>query len=64
MIKGDISLDKIMAWHCNNCQKFSGAPFCGVAVIAVDDVKISGTVNEFLKIAESGNARLQDFCRK
>ena len=64
MIKGDVSLDKIMACHCNDCQKFSGAPFRGVAVIAVDDVKISGAVNEFLKIVESGNASLQDFCRK
>jgi hypothetical protein len=53
-----------MACHCNDCQKFSGVPFRAVAVIAADDVKISGTVNEFLKIAESGNARLQDFCRK
>jgi hypothetical protein len=64
MIKGDVSLDKIMACHYNDCQKFSGAPFRAVAVIAVDDVKISGTVNEFLKIVESGNARLLDFCRK
>jgi hypothetical protein len=53
-----------MACHCNDCQKFSGVPFRAVAVIAADDVKISGMVAEFLKIAESGNARLQDFCRK
>ncbi|MDG2489391.1 MAG: GFA family protein, partial [Alphaproteobacteria bacterium] len=35
-----------------------------VAVIAADAVKISGTVTEFLKIAESGNERLQGFCGK
>ena len=57
-------LDKIMACHCNDCQKFSGAPFRAVAVIAADDVKISGTVSEFLKIAKSGNERLQGFCGK
>ena len=61
MIKGDVSLDKIMAYHCNDCQKFSGAPFRAVAVIAADDVKNFGTVNEFLKITESGYERLQDF---
>ena len=55
MIKGDVSLDKIMACHCNDCQKFSGAPFRAVAVIAADDMKIPGTVTEFLKIAESGD---------
>jgi hypothetical protein len=41
-----------------------GPPFRAVAVIAADDVKISGTVTEFSKIAESGNERLQGFCGK
>ena len=63
-ITGDVSSDKIMACHCTDCQKFSGAPFRAVAVIAADDVKIFGTVTEFLKIAESGNERLQGFCGK
>jgi hypothetical protein len=53
-----------MACHCTDCQKFSGAPFRAVAVIAADDVKISGSVTEFLKIAESGNERVQGFCGK
>ena len=63
-IMGEVSSDKIMACHCTDCQKFSGAPFRAVAVIAADDVKISGTVTEFSKIAESGNERLQGFCGK
>ena len=63
-ITGEVSSDKIMACHCTDCQKFSGAPFRAVAVIAADAVKISGTVTEFLKIAESGNERLQGFCGK
>ena len=60
-IKGEISLDKIMACHCNDCQKFSGPPFRAVAVIAADDIKISGMVAEFSKIAESGNERARVF---
>ena len=63
-IAGEVSSDKIMACHCTDCQKFSGAPFRAVAVIAADAVKISGTVTEFLKIAESGNERLQGFLRQ
>jgi hypothetical protein len=63
-ITSEVSSDKIMACHCTDCQKFSGAPFRAVAVIAADAVKISGTVTEFLKIAESGNERLQGFCGK
>ena len=53
-----------MTCDCTDCQKFSGTPFRAVVVIAADDIKISGTVTEFLKIAESGNERLQGFCGK
>ena len=35
-----------------------------VVAIAADDMKISGTVTEFLKIVESGNERLQGICEK
>jgi hypothetical protein len=63
-ITGEVLSDKIMACHCTDYQKFSGAPFRAVAVIAADYVKISGSVTEFLKIAESGNERLQGFCGK
>ena len=63
-ITSEVSSDKIMTCHRTDCQKFSGAPFRAVAVIAGDDVKISGTVSEFLKIAKSGNERLQGFCGK
>jgi hypothetical protein len=63
-IMGEVSSDKIIACHCTDCQKFNGAPFRAVAVIAADGVKISGTVTEFLKIAESGNERVHGFCGK
>ena len=63
-IMGKVSPDKIMACYCTDCQKFSGSPFRAVAVIAVGDFKIPSTVNEFLKIAESGNERMPDFYGK
>ena len=63
-ITGEVLPDKIMACYCTDCQKFNGAPFRVVAVIEADDVKISGTVTEFLKIAESDNERGQRFCGK
>ena len=52
MVKGEVSSNKIMACHCTDCQKFSGAPLRAVAVITADDMKIPGTVTEFLKIAK------------
>ena len=63
-IEGRVSADKIMACHCTDCQKFSGAPFRAVAVMPASDVSISGDITEFRKIAESGNERLQGFCGK
>ena len=63
-VMGEVSSNKIMACDRPDCQKFSGAPFRAVAVIAADDVKISGSVTQFLKIAESGNERVQGFCGK
>ena len=64
MITSEVSLDKIMACHCTDCKKFTGAAFRAVAVVAADDVKISGTVSKFLKIAESGNGWVQGFWGK
>ena len=61
-INGIVSTDKVMACHCKDCQKFSGAPFRAVAVMNAEQVTISGVVNEYLKIADSGNERVQGFC--
>ncbi|MFL2841957.1 MAG: GFA family protein [Candidatus Puniceispirillaceae bacterium] len=63
-VMGEVSSNKIMACDRTDCQKFSGAPFRVVTVIAADDMKISGTVTEFLKIAKNGNEGLQGFCGK
>ena len=43
-INGTVSADKIMACHCTDCQKFSGAPFRAVAMISAEQVAISGAV--------------------
>ena len=61
-INGTVSADKIMACHCTDCQKFSGAPFRAVAMMSAEQVAISGSVKEYLKIADSGNERIQGFC--
>ena len=54
-INGTVSADMIMACPCTDCQKFSGAPFRGVAVMSAEQVAISGAIKEYLKIADSGN---------
>jgi hypothetical protein len=35
-INGSVSADKVMACHCTDCQKFSGAPFRAAAVLLCD----------------------------
>ena len=61
-INGIASTDKVIACHCTDCKKFSGAPFRAVVVMNAEQVTISGTVKEYLKIADSGNERVQGFC--
>jgi len=61
-VDGSVSADKLMACHCTDCQKFSGAPFRAVAVMSADNVTIAGPVQEYLKVADSGNERVQGFC--
>ena len=61
-IDGSVSADKVMACHCTDCQKFSGAPFRAAAVMSAENVTIAGPVQEYLKVADSGNERVQGFC--
>ena len=51
-----------MACHCTDCQKFSDAPFCVLALMSAEQVATSGAVKEYLKIADSGNEKVQGFC--
>lgn len=61
-IEGSLAPTKVMACHCTDCQTFSGAPFRAVAIMGADDVSISGEPSEYLKVADSGNERIQGFC--
>ena len=61
-INGTVLADKIMACHFTDCRKFSGTLFRAVAVISAEQVAITGAVKEYLKIADSGNERVQEFC--
>jgi hypothetical protein len=53
---------KVIACHCEDCQRFSGAPFRAVVPVPVEDVTIRGVPRQYVKVAESGNRRAQAFC--
>ena len=61
-IEANIDLSKVYACHCTDCQIFSGGPFRVMVTVDKSDVEISGSLKEYLKIADSGNKRIQAFC--
>lgn len=49
--------------HCTDCQKLSATAFRTVAIVAGDGFKMTrGTPKEYVKVAQSGNPRIQAFC--
>ena len=49
--------------HCNDCQSFSGAPFrASVPAKAEDFHLLKGKPKVYVKVAESGARRAQNFC--
>jgi hypothetical protein len=57
-----IDSDKVMACHCEDCQVLSGAPFRAGVPAKVENFSLSGEVQSYIKISNSGNRRAQLFC--
>ena len=61
--EAEVDPSKVTACHCTDCQKMTGAPFRVVVPAAKEHFKLlQGQPKTYLKIAESGNRRLQAFC--
>lgn len=52
----------VVACHCLDCQRRTGAPFGVGAFYPVDAVTISGPSNEFVRSAASGGKVRSHFC--
>ncbi|TFH92600.1 GFA family protein [Vibrio ouci] len=52
----------VLACHCIECQKLSTAPFSVTAIVATEDIEISGELKEWTRVAESGNKNYAKFC--
>ncbi len=57
-----IDPQRVVACHCTDCQTFSGGPFRASVAVAADQVQMQGQATEYVKTADSGNARVQGFC--
>lgn len=53
---------KVFACHCSDCQVISGGPFRAVLPVPAAQVQLQGTPKQYVKVAASGNRRVQAFC--
>ena len=53
---------KVVACHCTECQKLSTSPFSITAIVASEAIEFEGKLNEWSRIAESGNRNIAKFC--
>jgi hypothetical protein len=60
--KATVDPTQVLVCHCADCQTFSGAPFRAVLPTPAENVKFSGVAKRYVKVAESGNRRVQAFC--
>ncbi|MFC3033987.1 GFA family protein [Pseudoalteromonas fenneropenaei] len=52
----------VLACHCKECQTLATAPFSVTALVSADDIEISGEMQEWERMAESGNRNRAKFC--
>ena len=61
--EADINPKRVIACHCIDCQRSSGAPFRTVLPVRADKFKlVKGEPKIFVKTADSGAQRPQAFC--
>ncbi|MCG6213079.1 GFA family protein [Vibrio furnissii] len=54
---------KVIACHCQECQKLSTAPFSVTAMVPADAIEFSGEMNKWGRVAASGNQNDGYSCR-
>lgn len=52
----------VVACHCIACQKLSTSAFSITAMVNADSVKFSGLMQEWSRVADSGNISAAKFC--
>ncbi len=61
--EADINPENVVICHCTDCQKLSGTAFRTVVFTEDENFDLkSGELKNYIKIAESGNERIQAFC--
>jgi hypothetical protein len=58
----EIDPNRVVVCHCTDCQTMSGAPFRPAAPAPIEHFVMRGEPKLYVKIAQSGNQRIQGFC--
>lgn len=58
----EIDPARVMVCHCTDCQVMSGGPFRTVVATPIDKFSMKGKPSRYVKVAASGNRRVQAFC--
>jgi hypothetical protein len=58
----EIDPSGVMVCHCTDCQVMSGSAFRIVVLAPFDGFAVQGPTKRYVKVADSGNRRVQVFC--
>lgn len=60
--EADIDPEQVRICHCADCQVMSGAPYRANVTVPREKLSLRGTPKNYVKVADSGNRRVQAFC--
>ena len=52
----------VIACHCKHCQKLATSAFSITAMVNTEDIEFSGKMNEWERLADSGNRNVAKYC--
>jgi len=58
----EVEPSRVSVCHCTDCQVLSGAPFRGIVMAPMEKFSLKGQPKSYIKVAQSGNRRVQVFC--
>ena len=58
----EVDPTRVMLCHCTDCQVLSGSPYRHVVPAPTETFELKGEARRYVKVADSGNLRVQAFC--
>jgi hypothetical protein len=58
----DVDPSRVVVCHCTDCQVLSGSPYRVIVPAPIESFALRGEPKRYIKLADSGNRRVQAFC--